>query len=310
MRQEELACLDVSPRACRGRIAKSIPPPDFAEFGDAPPLADAPPPPPGGASLGAGPQISDKPYTKWYNIHERYTLEDFRVEGYILGIVAVIFVFHIIGSRRNKAKAKAWIRAHAPILRSEFSSVGFNGVPCNPDDEDDGSSLIREKSLFQYETYATGRANVAFADINITLTKRFNPILTLIETVLGTFLDTARVPRDAVDATVYPFDGREAKIVPSIAGSEVKVAKSTFDGFVWAIVHKERMQRLRDDRYDASLTVTKDNPKLPSWLAVMTENAEITNTFLTPELIDAVTKAGDNFEFLIITDQPIDKPTT
>ena len=88
------------------------------------------------------------------------------------------------------------------------------------------------------------------------------------------------------------------------------MAKSTFDGFVWAIVHKERMQRLRDDRYDASLTVTKDNPKLPSWLAVMTENAEITNTFLTPELIDAVTKAGDNFEFLIITDQPIDKPTT
>lgn len=224
--------------------------------------------------------------------------------------MAVIFVFHLFGSRRNKAKAKAWMRAHAPLLRSEFSSVGFDGVPSNPDAQDDGSSLIKEKSLFQFESYATGRANTAFADINISLTKRFNPIMNGLETVLGTFLDSAPVPRDVVDATVYPFDGREHKIVASIPGSEVKVNKSTYDGFVWAVVHKERMQRLRDDRYDASLTITKDHPKLPSWLAVMTENAEITETFLTPDLIEAVTKAGDNFEFLIITDQPIDKPTT
>lgn len=224
--------------------------------------------------------------------------------------MAVVFVFHVFGSRRNKAKAKAWMRAHAPLLRSEFSSVGFDGVPSNPDAQDDGSGLMKEKSLFQFESYATGRANTAFVDINISLTKRFNPILGGLEYVLGTFLDSAPVPRDTVDATVYPFDGREHKIVASVPGSEVKVNKSTYDGFVWAIVHKERMQRLRDDRYDASLTITKDNPKLPPWLAVMSENAEITQTFLTPELIDAVTKAGDNFEFMIVTDQPIDKPTT
>lgn len=284
--------------------------PDFAEFVDSPPLADAPPPP-GGASLGdTAPQAAGKPYTKWYKVHERYSLEDFRIEGYILVVVAVIFVFHIFGSRRNRVKAKAWMRAHAPLLRSEFSSVGFNGVPSDPDAQDDGSDCIKEKSLFQFESYATGRANIAFVDVNISLTKRFNPILNGVEYLLGTLMDSAPVPRDVVEATAYPFDGREHKIVPSIPGAEVRVNKSTYDDFVWAVVHKDRMQRLRDERYDASLTITKDNPKLPPWLAVMTENAEITETFLTPELIEAVTKAGDYFEFLIVTDQPIDKPTT
>lgn len=243
-------------------------------------------------------------------MHERYTLQDFRVEGYILAVVGVLFAFHLLGSRRNKAKARAWMRAHAPLLRSEFSSVGFDGVPANPEASDDGAALIREKSLFQFETYATGRANAAFVDVNVGLTKRFNPILSAVEYVMGTFMDSVPVPRDAVNATIYPFDGREGKIVPAIPGSETKASKSTYDGFVWAVVHKERMQRLRDERYDASLTSTKDSAKLPSWLAVMTENAEITNTFLTPELVDAVTKAGDHFEYLIITDQPLDKPKT
>lgn len=244
-------------------------------------------------------------------MHERHSLSEFRAEGYILGIIAVLVIFHLIGSRRNKSKARAWARSHAPLLRSEFSSVGFDGVPAGPNTEaDDGASIIKEKSLFQFEAYATGRVNVAFVDVNIGLTKRFNPIMSAVESVFGTFLDTVESPRDMASATIYPFDGREAKIVPSVPGGEVKAPKSTYDGFVWAVVHKEKMQRLRDDRYDVSLTSTKDNAKLPSWLAVMSESAEITNTFLTPELVDAVTKAGDLFEYLIITDQSLDKPMT
>jgi hypothetical protein len=41
----------------------------------------------------------------------------------------------------------------------------------------------------------------------------------------------------------------------------------------------------------------------------MSESAEITETLLTPELIQAIEQAGNDFEFLIVTDQPIDKPT-
>jgi len=68
------------------------------------------------------------------------------------------------------------------------------------------------------------------------------------------------------------------------------------------------MRILRDERYDISLTTTKDHPKLPNWATVMSESAEVTEVMLTPELIKAVTDAGEDLECLIITDQPIDAP--
>jgi hypothetical protein len=70
------------------------------------------------------------------------------------------------------------------------------------------------------------------------------------------------------------------------------------------------MQAIRDERYDASITFTKDNAKLPAWLTVMSESAEITEALLTPELVKAAEKAGELLEYLLITDQPVDKPTT
>jgi hypothetical protein len=251
------------------------------------------------------------PYTKWYNVHERYSLSDFRIEGYILGIVTMLLLFHIFGSRSNRSKAKAWMRAHAPLLRKEFALVGFGGVPkLDVDENDDGSQLIREKSLFEFEVYATGRQNVAFTDINLLLTKRFNPFMHAVEMFLGMFFDSYSMPQDTVEAIVYPFDGRENKTVPLIPGSELKVERSTYDNFVWAIVNKERMQKAREDRYDLSITFTKDHPKLPPWLTVMSESAEITDVLLTPELIEAATKAGDNLEYLVISDQSLDQPKT
>ena len=70
------------------------------------------------------------------------------------------------------------------------------------------------------------------------------------------------------------------------------------------------MKALRDERYDVSLTTTKDHPKLPIWATVMTESAEVTDFLLTPELVKAVEAAGELMNYLIITDQPIDKPLT
>jgi hypothetical protein len=70
------------------------------------------------------------------------------------------------------------------------------------------------------------------------------------------------------------------------------------------------MKQLRDDRYDVSITTTKDNSKLPNWATVMSESAEVTDFLLTPELVKAVEQAGDLLEHLIVTDQPIDQPKT
>lgn len=232
------------------------------------------------------------------------------MEGIILLISSVIFFLHMVGARRNRSRAKGWIRAHAPILQKEYALVGFGGVPTedvNPD------TLIKEKSLFEFATYATGRQNTAFTDVKLTLTKKFNPIVNSFEHLAGFFVESVPAPKDAVEVLTYPFDGKENLTVPSVPGAaeiRAKDGKSTYDGFVWGIVHKDVMRRVRDERYDISLTFTKDNPKLPAWLTVMSESAEITDTLLTPELIAALEAAGDHFEYMIISDQPVDKPLT
>ncbi|KAK1750743.1 DUF1682 domain-protein [Echria macrotheca] len=271
-----------------------------------PPVATNPFP---GASLPAA--ATGRPYTKWYNVHERYTWADFRTEGIILACVAVVLVLHLIGARLNRSKARRWISAHAATLASEFALVGFSGAAVA---DQDAESMLREKSLFEFATYATGRANVAFVDVKLTLTKRFNPLAVLSEYILGFFFESfGAAAGDVCEAVLYPFDGKEALLVPGLPGAaekSQKEGKSAYDGFVWAIVNKEVMKQVRDDRYDVSLTYTKDHAKLPSWLTVMSESAEITDTLLTPELIAAAEAAGDNFEYLIVSDQPVEKPKT
>ena len=276
--------------------------------------------------LGAVPTLA--PYTKWYNVHERHSLSEFKAEGIILSAMAVVLLLHLFGARLNRTKARKWIRAHQGPLISEFASVGFAGAPPGSADKkgdellqafsaantQQGDALIKEKSLFEFAAYATGRANVAFVDVKLTLLKRFNPLTMFAETVLGFAFDSETQTRDVCEAILYPFDGREAAIVPGLPGAAElrgnKEGKSAYDGFVWALVHKECMKQVRDDRYDVSLTVTKDHAKLPNWLTVMSESAEITDALLTPELIKAAELAGDQLEYLIVSDQPLEKPKT
>lgn len=236
----------------------------------------------------------------------------------------IIISIHFFGTGTNRKKAKKWVNAHASVLRKEFALVGFGGrAPTTEEIENEESArsmamqlelpedMLKEKSPQEYATYATGRQNVAFLDVNIKLLKRYNPVVLAIEYAFSLFFDTMVTPVDRMEAVLYPFDGRENLTVPGQApGAQElrKDTKSTYDNFVWAIVNKETMKSLRDDRYDVSITGTKDSAKLPNWATVMSESAEVTDFLLTPELIKAVEMAGDLLEHLIITDQPIDQP--
>ena len=261
-------------------------------------------------------------------MHERHTWHEFRAEGLVLVVMAVVLLLHMVGSRRNRAKARSWMRAHAKPLSSEFALVGYGGVPAaaaadqtndelletlSAANEANPDALLKEKSLFEYASYATGRQNVAFVDVRLTLVKRFNPFVVLAESVLSFFFESMRGAEDGMEAILYPFDGKEGASVPGLPGAaelRAKDAKSTFDGFVWALVNKERMKEIREDRYDMSITFTKDHAKLPNWLTVMSESAEITETLLTPDLVKAAHSAGELLDYLIVSDQPIDKPKT
>jgi hypothetical protein len=238
-------------------------------------------------------------------------------EAMIMPFILVILLFHVWGTRKNRRKAREWAQAHVPALQKEFAVVGFDGVPRSEDGEAVTVELVnpekslKEKSPSEFSTYATGRQNVAFLDIALKMPKRYNPIHYLLEYAMSFFFESWEAPAEKYEATMYTFDGKEKDLVPVLGKdtSSLKVNNSTYDGFIWAVVHKSHMGKFRTDRYDASITFSKDHPKLPSWLTVMSESAEITDTLLTPDLIKAIEQAGHDFEFLIISDQPVDKPT-
>lgn len=237
----------------------------------------------------------------------------------ILPFILIIVFFHVWGTSKNRRKAREWANAHIPALQKEFAVVGFDGV-ARPAPEDENSvtvelanpeKAIKERSAHEFAAYATGRQNVAFLDVALKMPKRYNPITYFIEYIFSFFFESWETPAERYEALMYAFDGKEKDLVPVLGKdpSAVKVASSTYDGFIWAIVHKSHMGKFRTDRYDASITFSKDHPKLPSWVTVMSESHEITETLLTPDLIKAVEEAGHDFEFLIASDQPVDKPT-
>lgn len=225
----------------------------------------------------------------------------------ILPFIILIVTVHLWGTSANRKKARGWAKTHAPLIQNEFALVGYgkSGEEVAPED------VLRENASDEFATYATGRANVAFMDVKVKLVKRYNPLIILGETVMAFAFESMPATEETVDATSYAFDGREKDLVAVPKGESVKAGgNSTYDGFVWAVVNKDAMRRLRDDRYDVSLTTTKEHAKLPGWASVMSENNEITETLLTPELVSAIEEAGDDLIALIISDQPVDKPKT
>jgi len=264
-------------------------------------------------------------YTKWYRVWERVTVNDFKLELYVLPFILVIVAVHLWGTRRNRSRAMHWMKSHAPVLQQEFAQVGYLRPQASVDDVGasgltqasekarkeaaDPANMLREKTADSFATYATGRQNVAFIDFKLTLAKRYNPLMQFGEQMISLFFESMPAPVERLEATSYAFDGREAAIAPRFGqGESKKVPNSNYDGFVFGVVHKDLMKRLREERYDLSLTATKDHAKLPIWTTVMSESAEVTDTILTPELIKAINDAGDSFEALVISDQPMDQP--
>jgi len=293
---------------------------DFADFAGAPDPAPLPSFSPVSASpVGENPALPTGraaiPFTKWYRVWERTSPSDFYQEAFILPFIIIIVGVHLWGRRKNKSIARGWIEAHAPVLEKEFAVVGFDGLR-GSEDHPTPLELLKGKTAQEYTTYATGRQNVAFVDVKLSLLKRYNPMTWILEYLLSIFFDSMKAPVERMEATSYAFDGKERDLLPAPAKGEpeslegrVKSAPSSYDGFVWAVVNKDTMRQLREDRYDISLTITKDHPKLPQWASVMSESAEVTDLLLTDELVKAVEQAGfESFEHLIVTDQPIDKP--
>ncbi|KAF2843072.1 DUF1682-domain-containing protein [Patellaria atrata CBS 101060] len=303
-----------------GGSKPSTAPVDDADFAD---YAGAPEPTPVAFTTNTAaspptfppPRATSRPYTKWYRVWERTQPRDFYQEAFIIPFILLIVLIHVWGTRANRRRAHGWIKAHAPTLQQEFAQVGFE-TPKRSDNDQVAHSdetvlpemLLKEKTANEFTTYASGRQNIAFVDLKLTFVKRYNPMVRFGEAAIGFMFESLPATIERMEATAYAFDGKEKDLVGSLGGTSKLTGNSIYDAFVWAIVHKDMMKLLRDDRYDLSLTATKDHPKLPIWATVMSESAEITESLLTPELIQAVESAGHAFEALVISDQPMEQP--
>lgn len=169
-----------------------------------------------------------------------------------------------------------------------------------PNDEFDLDASVKPITHTEFVSYASGRQNIAFVHTSIRLQARNNPIMWAMEYFLAFFMDSIPTPADIITFTMSPFDGSE----PGKA-----TGNSKYDSFVWALVNKRQMRRVREERYDLSLTRTSDWEGLPSWLAVMGESKEVGDMCLYKELKEVVQECGDFLEYLAVTDMPKEKPT-
>lgn len=213
---------------------------------------------------------------------------------------------HIWGTRRNRKIAKDFLTSIAPVLGREFASVGFtrgqaNTLASEAEVPFNVHTALRENSNVEFTTYASGRANTAFLHATIKLQRRSNLVGLAAEHALSFFFDSFTEPRDTVTLTLSPFDG---------AGLMKGDNSQKFDNFIWALVNKRAMKRLREERYDLSLTRTTDWEGLPNWVAVMGEGKKIGELCLTKELKEVVPECRELLEMLLVTDMPKEKPKT
>ncbi|KAK9236034.1 hypothetical protein V1525DRAFT_346976 [Lipomyces kononenkoae] len=215
-------------------------------------------------------------------------------EFWFFAIVVAFVAVHVGGNSWNKRKATKWMKSQADALRSQFFQVGFDEtVTTTEPSQIPESKYLKRVSPVDYVFYATGRLNISLLHGKISLLTRHNIIMLVFEYVFS-FLLSTEPPKDVVEFIVRPTDSD----------------KSSYDGFVFAIVNKEIMKRVREESYDLSLTRTSDHPKLPVSCTVMSEAAEITETLFTPELLDAVKAAESVLQYLVISDLPVDRPKT
>jgi len=79
---------------------------------------------------------------------------------------------------------------------------------------------------------------------------------------------------------------------------------------VWAVVAKDELLYIKDNRWDLTLTKTSESSALPSTLSVMSEFGDVTESLLKPSLINALSdpKVLPYFRSLSVTDQPRVRP--
>ncbi|KAK9383900.1 uncharacterized protein V2V93DRAFT_319174 [Kockiozyma suomiensis] len=223
-------------------------------------------------------------------VYKRLLVYNWTNELSFLAVVLGFVAAHLGGAYLNKRLALGWMASQLSTLREQFFQVGFDSKVTNAADESKlpWTSYLKKLGPIDYVFYATGRLNIASLHGRFALKTRHNIIMLIFDYVFS-FLATSPLPSDKLELTVTPA--------------------ATYDNFIFAVVHKDSMKRVRETNYDISLTRTTDSAKLPVCFTVMSEAAEVTDTFFTPALLAALANAQNVLEYLVLSDLPSERPS-
>ncbi|PPQ77766.1 hypothetical protein CVT25_011201 [Psilocybe cyanescens] len=205
-----------------------------------------------------------------------------KTEAYLLVAISLYILFAYFGASSNARKAKKWLAVHLPIYERQFSKPQAKGGLIS-----DGHS--------DFFNFSTGRRNVASLHTIFTFRPRHD------------FFQWAfQTGRTLVDLHYRPIDDIQLdfKLAPGALA----------DNFVWAVVAKDELMSVKNNRWDLTFPRSSENPTLPPSFVVMTEWADVTENLLKPignfSLLTALQdpKILPYFRSLSITDQPRERP--
>ncbi|EGO27566.1 hypothetical protein SERLADRAFT_461258 [Serpula lacrymans var. lacrymans S7.9] len=216
---------------------------------------------------------------RWKFISFRPAL--FQTQALLLVGVCLYVLLAFYGKRLNAQIANKWFAAHLGLLEQQFSKASKGG-------------LISD-GYTDFFNFSTGRRTVASLHTVFTLRPRHD-LLQMIYQFGWTLYDLRYQPQDDL---VLDF-----KLAPDAAVPD----------FVWAVVAKDELVYIKENRWDLTFTKTTENSALPSSLSVMTEFADVTDNLFKPsDKLSLVNLLNDPivlkyFRSLSVTDQPRDRP--
>lgn len=202
----------------------------------------------------------------------------FTNEVFMIGALVFYVLFWWYGSTKNKQVANKWLNVHFPLYGQQFSKTETKYGRLTADGYSD------------FFSFCTGRRNISSLHTVFTFRPRHDFLQYVIQ--LG---------RQVIDLQYRPADMLELDFTLT--------SGALLSDFVFAVVSKDELVTIKDNRWDLTLTRTTENPGIPSTFSIMSEFPDITDNILKvlgPLINDE--KIRPYFRSLSITDQPRDRP--
>ncbi|EAU84796.2 hypothetical protein CC1G_00315 [Coprinopsis cinerea okayama7 len=174
------------------------------------------------------------------------------------------------------------LSAHLPLYGQQFSKP------------QSAKGLVAD-GYSDFFNFSTGRRNIASLHTIFTLRPRHD-----------VFQIAYQTAKSLIDLHYHPVDDLQLdfKLAPGALPYD----------FVWAVVAKDELLSVKDNRWDLNYTKTTENPALPPNFSVMSEFADVTENMLKPlggfSLAQVLQdpKIQPYFRSLSVTDQPRERP--